>query len=95
MQQPASSPSTRHALEPALRGLLAETLGIASSRVDAFTDDTPLFGALPEMDSMAVANVLTAMEEQFGVVIEDDDVQAEDFATYGSLRDFAQRLTRR
>jgi acyl carrier protein len=47
-----------------------------------------LFGALPEFDSMAVVTIVTALEEQFDIVIEDDDLTAEVFATVGSLADF-------
>jgi acyl carrier protein len=76
-----------------LRALLAETLGLSQARIAAFMPDTVLFGALPEFDSMAVANLLTGIEERFDVLIEDDDVEAEDFLTYGRLLAFIERLT--
>jgi acyl carrier protein len=50
---------------------------------------------LPEFDSLAVANFLTGFEERFGVLIEDDDVGAEDFMTFGQLSDFGARLLKR
>ncbi len=56
-----------------------------------FTDATELFGALPEFDSMAVANLLTEMEERLEFLIEDDEVEAEDFMTYGRLLHFVRR----
>lgn len=76
----------------ALRTLLAQTLGLAPARVATFTETTELFGALPEFDSMAVANLLTGIEERFDVLIEDSDVEAEDFASYGTLKAFVERL---
>ncbi|NJC06679.1 acyl carrier protein [Sphingomonas kaistensis] len=79
-------------VDPALRRLLAETLGLSESRVAGFDGHTELFGALPEFDSMAVANLLTGIEERFSVLIEDSDVEAEDFATFGSLKAFVERL---
>ena len=79
-------------VDPALRKLLAETLGLAETRVAAFDEDTELFGALPEFDSMAVANLLTGIEETFSVLIEDSDVEAEDFASFGSLKAVVDRL---
>jgi acyl carrier protein len=82
-------------VDAGLRALLAEVLGFSATRVAAFTGETPLFGALPEFDSMAVANFLTAFEERFGVLIEDDDIEAEDFTTFSSLLAFAERLARR
>ncbi|GAA4010878.1 acyl carrier protein [Sphingomonas humi] len=79
-------------VDSALRALLAETLGLDPARVADFTADTELFGALPEFDSMAVANLLTGIEERFDVLIEDSDVEAEDFATLGTLTAFVNRL---
>ena len=78
-----------------LRALLVDVLGIDAGRVAAFEDETELFGALPEFDSMAVANLLTGLEERLAVLIEDDDVEAEDFATFGRLKAFAERLALR
>ena len=54
-----------------------------------FDDDTPLFGALPELDSMAVAGVLTEIEDRLGILIEDDEVDGEMLETFGALRQFA------
>lgn len=79
-------------VDEALRALLAETLGLERSEVDAFEENTELFGALPEFDSMAVAHLLTALEERLGVLIEDDGVEAEDFMTFGRLTAMARRL---
>lgn len=81
--------------EVTVRELLSEVLGLAQSQVSGFAESTALFGSLPEFDSMAVANFLTALEERLGVLIEDDDVDAEDFASFGSLIDFVERLRSR
>lgn len=59
-------------------------------RSNGFTADTPLLGHLPELDSMAVVAVLTALEERFGFVIEDDEIEGSTFTTVGSLSDFVQ-----
>ncbi len=75
-----------------LRALLSDVLGLAQADVSGFSQSTALFGALPEFDSMAVANFLTALEERLGAIIEDDDVEAEDFASYGALLAFVERL---
>jgi len=82
-------------VEKTVRALLVDVLGLPRARVAAFRDDTMLFGALPEFDSMAVASLLTGIEERLGVLIEDDDVEAEDFATFGRLLSFAERLALR
>lgn len=78
--------------ETTLRALLADVLGIDAKRVATFDEQTELFGALPEFDSMAVASLLTGLEERLAVLIEDDDVDAEDFATFGTLLAFARRM---
>jgi acyl carrier protein len=59
-------------------------------RAKAFTVDTRLLGSVPELDSMAVLTVLTAIEERFGFSVEDDDISADTFATVGSLCDYVQ-----
>ena len=82
-------------VEERLRTLLADVLGLEPARVASFDEQTPLFGSLPEFDSMAVANFLTALEEKTGILIEDDDVDAEDFASFGSLLAFVERLQSR
>lgn len=46
---------------------------------------TPLLGAVPELDSMAVVSLLTSLEERFGITIEDDEVDGQIFATVGHL----------
>ena len=53
--------------------------------------DTPLLGSLPELDSMAVVSLVGALEDHFGIVIDDDDLSASTFETLGSLADFVAR----
>ena len=53
-------------------------------------EDEPLLGGIPEFDSMAVVSVLTKIEENYGIAIDDDEVSAEDFETIGSLLKFVQ-----
>jgi acyl carrier protein len=76
-------------VEKTVRGVLRDVLGISQARVDAFDADTELFGSLPELDSMAVAGLLTEMEDRLGIIIDDDDVDGEMLATFGALCDFA------
>ena len=92
MQRLALSDSST--VEAQLRALLAEVLGLPSKRIDAFDANTELFGALPEFDSLAVATLLTGLEEKLHILIEDDDVEAVDFMTFGRLLAFATRKVR-
>jgi acyl carrier protein len=73
-----------------VKQVLGETLQLGD-RTNGFTADTPLFGAIAEFDSMAVVTVVTALEERFGIFIEDDEIEAEVFATVGSLAAFVDR----
>ena len=67
--------------------LLDEVLSLDGRSV-AFTRSTPLLGALPELDSMAVVSLLTALEDTFSIVVDDDDIDGATFGTVGSLVDF-------
>ncbi|HEX8364853.1 MAG TPA: acyl carrier protein [Allosphingosinicella sp.] len=71
-----------------LRAVLADVLGLDEARVAKFDEATPLFGALPEFDSMAVAGLLTELEERLGILIEDHDVDADMLESFGSLLSF-------
>ena len=73
-----------------LRAILADVLGLKPDQAPNFTADTGLFGDLPELDSMAVAGLLTEMEDRLDIVIDEDEIDAEIFETYGSLLDFAR-----
>ncbi len=79
-----------NALDRELKALLADVLGLDPAQAAAFGPESGLFGHLPELDSMAVAGLLTEMEDRLGIVIEDDDVDGEMLETYGGLRAFAQ-----
>ena len=67
--------------------LLDEVLSL-NGRSSTFTSDTPLLGAIPELDSMAVVSLITGLETHFGLVVDDDDIDGSTFATVGSLADF-------
>jgi acyl carrier protein len=54
-------------------------------RALAFDLNTPLLGALPELDSMAVLALITGLENQFGIGFQDDQLDGAAFATVGSL----------
>ena len=68
-------------------GILKEVLSL-DGRAAAMTRNSRLLGAIPELDSMSVAAVITTLEEQFGITIEDDELDASNFETVGTLVDF-------
>ncbi|WP_041642766.1 acyl carrier protein [Azoarcus olearius] len=67
--------------------ILDEVLSLGG-RVSGFDDETPLLGAVPELDSMAVVGVINMLEERFGFIVEDDEIDGSAFATVGSLVEF-------
>lgn len=67
--------------------VLDEVLSL-NGRSALFTRDTPLLGAIPELDSMAVVTLITTMEERFGIVVDDDDIDGSTFSTVAALVDF-------
>lgn len=73
-----------------IKRILRDTLNIGD-RAERLADDSPLLGGLPEFDSMAVVNVVTMIEDEFGIVIDDDELSADVFATVGSLRSFVSQ----
>jgi acyl carrier protein len=73
-----------------IKMLLDRSLGL-NGRSASFTEATQLLGNIPEFDSMAVVTLMTAIEEHFGIIIEDDEVDAETFETLGSLVAFVQQ----
>lgn len=70
-------------------GILDEVLSL-NGRAAAFTHGTPLLGAVPELDSMAVVGVINLMEERFDFFVEDDEIDGATFATVGTLVEFIQ-----
>jgi|FEC22Drversion2_1045045.scaffolds.fasta_scaffold00019_39 acyl carrier protein len=68
--------------------LLTQVLALRPDVARQLSRTTRLLGNLPELDSMAVATVLTAIEDRFGILIDDDEVSGALFETVGSLADF-------
>lgn len=73
-----------------VKRVLREALQLGD-RVNEFDESTELFGSIPEFDSMAVVTVITGLEEQFDIEIDDDDISAELFETLGALTRFVEQ----
>ena len=70
-----------------VRQIISDTLGLGE-RGASLAAESPLLGAIPELDSMAVINLITALEEHYGFSIADDEISADVFETLGSLTAF-------
>lgn len=73
-----------------IKKILRDTLSLGD-RADRLTAETPLLGGLPEFDSMAVVTIVTMIEDELGILIEDDELSADVFATVGSLAEFVSQ----
>ena len=80
--------------EAVLRAVIRDVLGLSPERAAALDRETPLFGAMPELDSMAVAGLLTEIEDRLGILIEDDEVDGDMLGSFGSLLDFVRSKPR-
>ena len=67
--------------------ILDEVLSLGGRAMN-FNAETPLLGAIPELDSMAVVTLITTLEDRFGILVDDDEISGDTFATVGSVTDF-------
>jgi acyl carrier protein len=67
--------------------ILDEVLSLGG-RAMKFDAGTPLLGAIPELDSMAIVTLITTLEERFDIVVDDDEISGDTFITVGTLSDF-------
>lgn len=73
-------------IQAEILAILDEILGL-QGRSAHMSAETPLLGAVPELDSMAVVGVIGALEERFEIFFDDDEIDGQTFATVGSLVD--------
>ena len=73
-----------------IRNILADTLSLGSRKKE-LAAESALLGSVPELDSMAVVNVIAALEDTFGISVADDEIGADTFATVGSLATFVEQ----
>lgn len=73
-----------------VKNILSDVLSLGE-RKNSLRENSILLGDLPELDSMAVVNVITALEEHFGISVDDDEISARTFETLGSLTHFVEQ----
>lgn len=77
-----------------LRSLFRDVLGLSADRAAALAPATALFGSMPELDSMAVASLLTEIEDRFGIIIDDEDLGGDMLETFGTLLAYVRSKVR-
>jgi acyl carrier protein len=85
----------QHSVDSVVRSVLIDVLGLSPARAAALDDKSGLFGTLPELDSMAVANLLTELEDRLDIIIEDDELDGELLESFGSLNLFLETKVRK
>jgi acyl carrier protein len=73
-----------------VKSVLGQILRLEATAL-RFDASTALFGSIPELDSRAVVTLIAALEDKFGIIVEDDEITAEIFETVGSLTEFVER----
>ena len=73
-----------------VKNILADVLSLGDAK-NSLTEHSALLGSIPELDSMAVVNLITALEEHFGITVDDDEISASTFETLGSLAAFVEQ----
>jgi acyl carrier protein len=73
-----------------VKNILSDVLSLGE-RKNSITADSILLGSIPELDSMAVVNVITVLEEHFGITVNDDEISAKTFETLGTLVYFVEQ----
>ncbi|MDE0951341.1 MAG: phosphopantetheine-binding protein [Halioglobus sp.] len=76
-------------LDQSIKRILRDTL-VLGDEVESLEATSPLLGAIPELDSVGVISVLTALEEEYDIVVEDDEISAAVFNTLGTLTEFLE-----
>ena len=77
-----------------VKAVLIDVLRL-NAQASLWREDAPLLGAVPELDSLAVINVITSLEDHFQIRIHDDEVSSELFATLGNLTAFVREKSTR
>jgi acyl carrier protein len=73
-----------------VKNIVADVLSLGDARA-TLNADSGLLGSIPELDSMAVVNLITALEEHFGITVDDDEIGASTFETLGTLANFVEQ----
>lgn len=73
-----------------VKNILGDVLSLGDAK-NSLTEHSALLGSIPELDSMAVVNLIAALEEHFGIMVDDDEISASTFETVGTLSNFVQQ----
>ena len=81
-------------LKDRIRSLLIEKLRLEDMKPEDIKDDTPLFGEGLGLDSIDALELVVALEKEFGIKVEDEEVGVKAFQNIGTLAAFVQSKTK-
>ncbi len=73
-------------LKAQIKRLIVDALGLDVDPVE-IPDDEALFGGM-DLDSMATLEIVAAIEEAFGITVEDDELTVELFGSIETLAEY-------
>ena len=74
-------------LKKQIKCLIVTALGLDVNPAE-ISDDETLFGEGMDLDSMATLEIVAAIEEEFGITVEDDELTAELFDSVDALAEY-------
>ena len=77
-----------------IREIFIERLGVDATDAEAITLDTPLLGRGLALDSVEALRLITAIEADFGILFDDDDLTPDLFETLGTLGQLVEQKLR-
>jgi acyl carrier protein len=78
-------------LKDELKDKIIKALNLEEVAPADIKDDDPLFGTGLGLDSIDALDLVSMLERDYGVVIQEMEVARQAFASYRSLEDFVQR----
>lgn len=78
----------KESLKAELKRLIVETLRLEDIHPEDIEDAAPLFGDGLGLDSVDALELVVALEKSYGVIIEDEEVGKQAFASVEVLADF-------
>ena len=74
-----------------LKNKIIKALNLEEVTPAEIKDDEPLFGTGLGLDSIDALDLVSMLEREYGILIQDMEVARQAFASYRSLEEFVQR----
>jgi len=88
----ADQETTSAGIRERIKAVIIESLGLEGMTPEMIADDAPLFGDGLGLDSVDALELLVVLEKDFGVQIDNQEIDPEVFASVASLERFIREL---